>query len=97
MGKKKTKLKRSSKSHEEHQPLAKRIQKSSHPNEVPNNSPLDEITKSPGLVHIAEQIFVNLNQEDLKKCKKVNKHWKGIVKTPRLLFKACVHKGIFIY
>ena len=97
MGKKKTKLKRSSKSHEDHQPLAKRIQKSSHLNEVPNNSPLDKITNSPGLVHIAEQIFVNLNQEDLKKCKKVNKHWKGIVKTPRLLFEACVLKGIFIY
>ena len=40
-------------------------------NDATTTSPLDIITKTPGLVHIAEQIFVNLNQENLKKCENV--------------------------
>ena len=69
------------------QPLANGTKKPSI-EEVPNNSddislsPLDGITKSPGLAHISEQILMNLDQRDIKKCKNVNESWKGIVTNP---------------
>ena len=80
------------------QPLANGTKKSSI-EEVPNNSdditlsPLDGITKSPGLAHISEQILMNLDQRDIKKCKKVNESWKGIMTNPWFWFKACIRKG----
>ena len=80
------------------QPLANGTKKSSI--EVPNNSdrtslsPLDLFTKSPGLAHISEQILMNLDQTDIKKCQKVNESWKGIVTNPWFLFKACIRKGL---
>ena len=57
---------------------------------------MDLITKSPGLSHVAERIFLNLNQEDLFiKCQEVNPHWKIIIRNHWFWFKKCEQKGIF--
>ena len=57
---------------------------------------MDLITKSPGLSHVAENIFLNLNHEDLLlKCQAVNPHWKNIIRNHWFWFKACEQKGIF--
>ena len=37
---------------------------------------MDLITKSSGLQHIAEEIFLNLDYEKLMLCQKVNEFWK---------------------
>ena len=64
-------------------------------NDVPPTSPLEMIIKSPGHLHIAEDIFKNLDQENLTaKCEKVNEDWRNILKNPWFLFKACIHKGL---
>ena len=83
------------------QPLPKRLKTStnhsdsSSTNDVLPTSPMEMITKSPGLLHVAEKIFKNLDQEDLTaKCEKVNTFWRDIVKNPWFLFKACTHKRL---
>ena len=38
---------------------------------------MDMITKSPGLYHIAERIFMDLDQEKLLLCEEVNANWKN--------------------
>ena len=40
---------------------------------------MDIITKSPGLHHILENIFMELNQKDLDNCQFVNKMWNNII------------------
>ena len=69
---------------------------------------MDLITKSPGLQHIAEKIFFNLDTQSylrtpksseslahhLGKCKHVNENWKNIIENPLFLFKACVQKRL---
>ena len=57
---------------------------------------MDLITKSPGLFHIAEKIFMNLNQDVLiLKCQQVNEHWKSIVRNPLFWYEKCYQMGIF--
>ena len=57
---------------------------------------MDQITKSPGLCHIAEKIFMNLNQEVLLlKCQQVNEHWKSIVRNPLFWYEKCDQIVIF--
>ena len=51
---------------------------------------MDLITKSPGLHHIAENIFKDLNQDVLSKCENVNEKWKGIVQNPWFWYKKCI-------
>ena len=41
---------------------------------------MDFITKNPGLKHISEKIFMNLDYEDLMICGEVNQSWKQILK-----------------
>ena len=41
---------------------------------------MDRITKTPGLIHIAEQIFSNLDRNDLLQCQKVNEYWASILR-----------------
>ena len=43
---------------------------------------MDLITKTPGLIHIAEQIFSNLEREILLQCQKVNEYWARILRNP---------------
>ena len=40
---------------------------------------MDQITKSPGLYHIAEKIFLELNHENLLHCEAVNNNWNHIL------------------
>ena len=40
---------------------------------------MDLITKSPGLHHIAEKIFLEFNHKLLLQCEDVNKNWKSIL------------------
>ena len=43
---------------------------------------LEEIINSPGLHHIAEEIFLILEIKDIMTCKLVNKSWQDIVENP---------------
>ena len=47
---------------------------------------MDLITKNPGLQHIAEEIFSNLDRNSLCKCQKVNNHWWNIIMNPWFWF-----------
>ena len=55
---------------------------------------MDLITKSNGLHHIAEMIFLNLDQEQLTKSIEVNAHWKIILENPWFWFKKCTQDGL---
>ena len=48
---------------------------------------MDRITKTPGLIHIAEQIFSNLDRNDLLQCQKVNEYWATILRNPWFWYK----------
>ena len=54
---------------------------------------MDLITNSPGLQHLAEYIFKNLNYMDLEKCAQVNDSWKNICENPYFLLSFCIHNG----
>ena len=43
---------------------------------------MDLITKAPGLIHIAEEIFSNLDRDSLLECQEVNQHWGSILRNP---------------
>ena len=47
---------------------------------------MDLITKTPGFVHIAEEIFSNLDRNSLLDCQKVNKYWASILRNPWFWF-----------
>ena len=43
---------------------------------------MDQITRTPGLIQIAEQIFSNLAINDLFQCQNVNEYWASILRNP---------------
>ena len=43
---------------------------------------MDQITKAPGLIHIAEKIFSYLDKNDLMQCQEVNEYWAIILRYP---------------
>ena len=47
---------------------------------------MDLITKTPGLFHIAENIFSRLDRKSLWQCQKVNDHWWNILMNPWFRF-----------
>ena len=47
---------------------------------------MDLITTTPGLFHIAEQIFSNLDRNSLLQCCEVNEHWANILRNPWFWF-----------
>ena len=47
---------------------------------------MNRITQTPGLIHIAEQIFSNLDRNFLWKCQEVNKSWQSIIQNPWFWF-----------
>ena len=47
---------------------------------------MDLVTTTPGLQHIAEQIFSNLDRKSLRRCQKVNDHWGNILRNPWFWF-----------
>ena len=50
---------------------------------------MDLITKTPGLQHISEEIFMNLDSEYLSTCQEVNTLWKELIKNPKFWLKKC--------
>ena len=55
---------------------------------------MDFITKNPGLQHIIEETFMNLDHENLLKCQQVNLSWRIILKNPIFCLKKCVQNGL---
>ena len=50
---------------------------------------------NPGLQHLAENIFLNLNSEDLKACQLINQSTNQILEhNPMFWIKKCIQKGI---
>ena len=58
---------------------------------------MDHISKSLGLRHISEQVFMELGAKDLVKCEKVNSSWKNLLENPHLWVKICVKQKKIIY
>ena len=54
----------------------------------------DNIIKTPGLQHIAEKIFMNLDLKTLRRCEDVSKHWKTILNNPWFWIKFCIQQGL---
>ena len=50
---------------------------------------MDLITKSPGLLDIAERIFLELDHEKLLLCEEVNSNWRTILRNPWFWYKKC--------
>ena len=58
---------------------------------------MDTLTKIPGLQHIAEEIFMNLDYQSLLKCQNnnINQAWKKTLKKiPSLWLRKCIKKGV---
>ena len=67
---------------------------------IDNDSILENFMKSPGLQHLAEKIFVDLDYQNLEACGKVNKTFQTSCKTNRVTLLLCCSetrcpKGIF--
>ena len=76
-------------------PLPKRSRKLNSNIKTETTSQLQRITTTPGLQHIAEDVFANLSHKTLMKCRKINKNWESLVENPWVLYKACIQKGLF--
>ena len=48
---------------------------------------MEKIIRNPGLQHIIEQVFLNLDVEDLKNCGQINESCKKIVENPMIWLK----------
>ena len=56
---------------------------------------MDFITKNPGLQHISEEIFLNLDHKSLLKCQKVNHFWGNTLNNnPLFWLKKCIQIGL---
>ena len=55
---------------------------------------LENILKNPGLHHIAELIFWNLNHEELEFCRLINQPCKQILENPMFWLKKFIRKGL---
>ena len=55
---------------------------------------MDRITRTPGLIQIAEQIFSNLAINDLFQCQNVNEYWASILRNPWFWYKRMTQKNI---
>ena len=58
-------------------------------------SHMDLLTKNPGLQHLAEVIFLNLNHEDFEKYMEVDESWRKILENPSFLLRKCIQEGHF--
>ena len=55
---------------------------------------MDQITRTPGLIQIAEQIFSNFVIKDLFQCQNVNEYWASILRNPWFWYKRMAQKNI---
>ena len=54
---------------------------------------MDILTKTPGLRYVAENIFINLDFEDLENCSCVNKSWREILNNPTFWLQKLIQSG----
>ena len=57
---------------------------------------MDNLTKNPGLQHVAEAIFLNLDYFNLATCAVVNEDWKKIQENPTFWFQKCKQSPKFL-
>ena len=58
---------------------------------------MDIISKTPGLQHISEEIFLNLDHIDIiLECQKVNAVWNQLLRKPSFWLKKCLQMGVII-
>ena len=94
MGKtRETNKKRPAKSESGDEPIAKRLR---HSTRISFGTMLESLTKNPGLQHIAEEIFQNLDKHSLLKLRLVNSSWKGILDRPMFWYRKLKRDGIFL-
>ena len=55
---------------------------------------MEKITQTPGLHHIAENIFIYLSHETLLECRKVNEFWRQLLQNPTFWVKICAKNGL---
>ena len=56
---------------------------------------MNTFTDNPGLKYIAEEIFMYLDFEDLKRCQQVNESWKLTLNNPSFWLRKCIQYGGF--
>ena len=56
---------------------------------------MEFLTNNPGLQYVPEEIFLNLDPEDLDKCKLVNGRWENVINNPSFLVRKWIQLGIF--
>ena len=56
---------------------------------------MDNLTKNPGLILIAEEISLNLNYSQILKCSEVNEFWKKIQNRPHFWLQKCAQNPEF--
>ena len=61
---------------------------------VKNQHYLENFMETPGLQHLATNIFLNLNYKDLKACQHVNQSSNSLLQNPRFWIKKFVQKGL---
>ena len=55
---------------------------------------MDILTKTPGFHYVAENIFINLDFEDLENCSQVNKSWRKILNNPSFWLRKLIQFGV---
>ena len=68
-----------------------------HRKEEPNNNVktyLETLIEIPGLQHLAENIFLNLNYKDLVSCLLINQSSKSFLDNPRFWIKKLIQRGL---
>ena len=55
---------------------------------------MEKVTDNPGLQHIAETIFLQLDSQKLETCRQVNESWKKILEDPSFWLKKCFQSGL---
>ena len=72
----------------------KKASKKSRKEPISMKNYFEDIVKNPGLQHLAEAIFSNLNYNDLKTCHLINRSSKSILDNPKFWLKKFIQKGI---
>ena len=57
---------------------------------------MENIIKNPGLQHLVENIFLNLNCENLEKCQLINKSTNQLLENPTFWVKKCIRNGFLV-
>ena len=55
---------------------------------------MDFITSNPGLQHISDEIFLNLDRDQILFCQEVNQAWNQLLDNSRFWLKMCVKNGM---